>query len=80
MLVIYGGADTLVSSQWTDRALMRACEMGNTIEIQLQPDKGHADVDASAAFPRINDRFHDVPAPNDCPAFEERGVESVEGQ
>lgn len=80
MLVIYGGADALVAPAWTDRALLRACGLGNTIQIQFQPDKGHADVDASAAFPWINERFEGVPAVNDCPEFVTRAEESEVGQ
>jgi hypothetical protein len=80
MLVIYGGADSLVAAAWTDRALMRACGMGNIIQIQLQPDKGHADVDASTAFPWINDRFAGLPAPDDCPNFVLRTEELEVGQ
>lgn len=80
MLVIYGGADSLVTSAWTDRALLRACGMGNIMQIQLQPDKGHADVDASAAFPWINDRFEGLPAPDDCADFVARAQETEVGQ
>lgn len=80
MLVIYGGADELVAPAWTDRSLVRACGLGNTIQIQFQPDKGHADVDASAAFPWINERFEGLPAVNDCPEFVMQAEESEVGQ
>jgi len=69
MLVIYGGKDNLVPSPWTDRALTAACGMGDVIDIQAQPDKGHSDIDVSSAFGWINDRFRDVPAPNSCLSF-----------
>jgi pimeloyl-ACP methyl ester carboxylesterase len=69
MLVIYGGKDDLVLPDWTDSALRAACGMGDVIEIQFQPEKGHSDLDVSLAFSWINDRFKDRPAPNSCDAF-----------
>ncbi|MCV7421986.1 lipase [Mycobacterium yunnanensis] len=69
LLIVYGGQDQLVSPTWTSRALDAACRMGDVIQIELQPDKGHADVDGSTAFPWINDRFAGEPARNDCPAL-----------
>jgi len=69
LLIVYGGQDQLVSPTWTSRALDAACRMGDVIQIELQPDKGHDDVDGGSAFPWINDRFAGAPARNDCAAF-----------
>jgi pimeloyl-ACP methyl ester carboxylesterase len=69
MLIVYGGQDQLVPPTWTDRALDVACRKGDIIQIELQPDKGHADVDGGTAFPWINDRFAGAPPRNDCPEF-----------
>jgi pimeloyl-ACP methyl ester carboxylesterase len=69
MLVVYGGQDQIVPPTWTDRALDAACRKGDVIQIELQVDKGHADVDGGSAFPWVNDRFAGVPPRNDCPAF-----------
>jgi len=69
MLVIYGGMDTLTPGAWTDRALTAACGMGDVIDIQFQPDKGHSDIDVSYAFGWITDRFTGVPAANSCESF-----------
>ena len=69
MLVIYGGMDALVPPVWTDRALQFACRLGDVIDIQMQTDKGHNDVDASAAYPWINDRFAGNPSANSCESF-----------
>jgi alpha-beta hydrolase superfamily lysophospholipase len=66
MLVIYGGKDNLVPSAWTDRALSAACAMGDVIDIRLQPDKGHSDIDVYSAFGWLNARFKGEPAPNTC--------------
>lgn len=68
-LVIYGGQDALVPPAWTDMALQRACEMGDVIRIDMQPDKGHSDVDVSPVMSWIGDRFRGVPAPDSCPSF-----------
>lgn len=69
MLVIYGGADLSVPAAWTDRAIVAACRMGDVIDVAMQPDKGHADVDVSAVYPWIGARFNGEPAPNSCEAF-----------
>ncbi len=49
-LVIYGGQDALIPPVWTDAALQRACELGDVVDINMQPDKGHADIDIRRAF------------------------------
>lgn len=69
LLIVYGGQDQLVPSVWTDRALDAACRRGDIIAIELQPDRGHADVDGGSAFPWINQRFAGDPPRNDCQAF-----------
>ncbi|MBJ7339083.1 alpha/beta fold hydrolase [Mycolicibacterium sp.] len=69
MLVIYGGQDQFISPVWTDRALERACRMGDVIQIQLQPGAGHGDLDNGAAVAWIAARFNNEPAPDDCQAF-----------
>jgi hypothetical protein len=69
MLIVYGGRDQLVPAAWTDRALDAACRRGDVIQIELQPERGHADVDGGTAFPWINQRFAGEPARNDCPGF-----------
>lgn len=69
MLVMYGGNDMLVPAAWTDRALTAACGMGDVIDIQLQPEKGHSDIDITSAFGWVNQRFRNAPAPNSCPEF-----------
>jgi secretory lipase len=79
MLVIYGGMDALIPPTWTDRALQAACKLGDVIDIEMQTDKGHGDVDASAAYPWINDRFAGVPPANSCPSFLNAGETSGDG-
>jgi pimeloyl-ACP methyl ester carboxylesterase len=69
MLVIYGGQDQLIPPTWTDRALDAACRMGDVIQIELQPDKGHDDVAGDPAFPWINSQFAGDPPRDDCPEF-----------
>jgi pimeloyl-ACP methyl ester carboxylesterase len=68
-LVIYGGQDTLIPPAWTDSALQRACEMGDVVRIDLQPDRGHSDLDLSPVMGWVADRFGGDPPPNSCPSF-----------
>jgi hypothetical protein len=68
-LVIYGGQDTLIPPAWTDLALQRACGMGDVVRIDLQPDRGHSDLDLSPVLGWVADRFEDDPPPNSCPSF-----------
>jgi len=65
--VAYSGRDSFVDPQWTTDAIARACALGGTIVWQLQPDKGHGDVDVASRFDWIADRFAGKPAANDCP-------------
>jgi pimeloyl-ACP methyl ester carboxylesterase len=69
ILVVYGGQDQLVPPTWTNRALDEACRKGDIIQIELQLDRGHADVDGGSAFPWLNGRFAGDPPRNDCPEF-----------
>jgi len=64
--VAYGGADSLVSAQWTTDAIAKACALGGNVEWDLQPSKGHGDVDVSAQIAWIADRFAGRPAVNEC--------------
>jgi pimeloyl-ACP methyl ester carboxylesterase len=66
MFVIYGGKDPLLPVEWTNGALAQACRMGDVIDIQLQPDKGHSDLDITTTFAWITARFNGEPAPNSC--------------
>lgn len=68
MFVVYGSNDTLIDAQWTTDAIARACALGGTITWQLQPGKGHGDIDFSAALSWIVERFAGQPAANDCPS------------
>jgi hypothetical protein len=65
--VAYGGADTLIDAQWTTDAIAKACALGGNVEWDLQPSKGHGDVDVSRQIAWIADRFAGRPAVNECP-------------
>lgn len=66
MLVVFGGKDALIPAAWTQRALDRACKMGDVIQIQLQPDQGRDQIDLSTAFAWIAARFNGDPPVNNC--------------
>lgn len=65
--VAYGGADTYIDATWTTDAIARACALGGNVEWNLQPDKGHGDVEVAYQLAWIADRFAGKPAANECP-------------
>jgi pimeloyl-ACP methyl ester carboxylesterase len=69
MLVVYGAHDPLIPPDWTERAVHRACMMGDAIELDSQPDKASSDIDTSAAFAWMRDRFDGATARDDCPSL-----------
>lgn len=66
MYVVYGSADTVIDPQWTTDAIARGCALGDEITWELQPGKGHADIDFTAALAWIVDRFAGKPVTNEC--------------
>ena len=64
--VAYGGQDTLIDATWTTAAIARACALGGTVEWDLQPHRGHGDVDVSHQLAWIADRFAGRPAVDEC--------------
>jgi pimeloyl-ACP methyl ester carboxylesterase len=67
MYVVYGSDDTLIDAQWTTDAIARACALGGNVEWDLQPGRGHGDIDFGAALTWIVDRFAGNTAVNECP-------------
>ena len=49
-------------------ALQNACEMGDVVRVDMQPDRGHSDVDVSPVLAWIADRFADARA-EQLPSF-----------
>ncbi len=66
MLVMYGGQDPSIPPAWTERALERACKMGDVIQIVRLPDETPGPVDLAAAIDWMGQRVNSVPAQNDC--------------
>jgi hypothetical protein len=66
--VVYGTADPYIDSQWTTDAITRACALGDVMNIRLQAEKSHADLDWVGQLYWLRDRFQGVPITNDCPA------------
>jgi hypothetical protein len=66
--IVYGTADQYVDEQWTTDAISRACALGDSMSISLQPEKGHADLDWIGQLYWLRDRFQGVPIMNDCRA------------
>jgi alpha-beta hydrolase superfamily lysophospholipase len=65
--ILYGGQDTLIDPQWTTDAIARACALGGPIVWDLQPDKGHGNIDISTQFGWLADRFAGKPVASECP-------------
>jgi S-formylglutathione hydrolase FrmB len=69
MYVIYGGNDPVIPVGWTERALSRACQMGDVVQIAYWPDKGHQQIEPVAAVGWLNDRLKSNPSANDCESY-----------
>lgn len=67
LLVVYAGKDTFIDPDWTTGAVARACALGGNVEADLQPDKGHGDVDVVARVQWLADRFAGTPTTGNCP-------------
>jgi fermentation-respiration switch protein FrsA (DUF1100 family) len=57
MLVVDGSADAYVDPAWTTAALGRARALGDEITAELQPGRGHIDVDTARVQPWIDARL-----------------------
>ena len=66
MLVVFGDDDPLTPTAWTERALVRACGMGDAITISKRPSATPAD---PMLMEWMSTRAADGPVPNDCAAF-----------
>ena len=75
MWVIYGGRDPVVSPQWTDRAIERACTLGDTVQVEFQTD-ARPEIDLPRAIEWINARRDGDPPANDCSGFISRQAEA----
>ncbi|MCZ4274927.1 MAG: lipase family protein [Rhodococcus sp. (in: high G+C Gram-positive bacteria)] len=66
ILAVYGDADDIVRPAWTEDALGRACELGDTVlRVELE-GQGHS-VDPGPLLENwIADRFAGAPSPNNC--------------
>jgi pimeloyl-ACP methyl ester carboxylesterase len=74
MWVIYGDNDPLVPQQWTEKALTRACALGDTIRIDLVPGPARA-IDVGRIVEWARARFNGETPVNNCSRFIE-GVQS----
>ncbi|OCB54100.1 hypothetical protein A5722_21035 [Mycobacterium vulneris] len=69
MYVIYAGRDAVVPAASTERALTKACKMGDGIQIAFWPDATRDAAEPVAALGWLDDRMKSIPAANDCQAF-----------
>lgn len=69
MYFAYGDQDQIVNAEWTTAAIGRACRLGDVIDSEIVPGKGHTDVGRSGQeIDWLRGRFAGRPAPNTCPA------------
>jgi uncharacterized membrane protein HdeD (DUF308 family)/fermentation-respiration switch protein FrsA (DUF1100 family) len=69
ILIVQGGADTIVPPGVTERLVHELCQQGETVKLRLAPDVGHLETGheaAPAVLKWINDRFAGKPAPTSC--------------
>ena len=65
--MVYGGLDTIIDAQWTTDAIAEACALGGTVMWDLQPGKGHGDIDVGDQSAWLADRFAGKPVTDECP-------------
>ena len=65
--VVYGADDAFVDARWTTDAIARQCALGGVMQWQLQPGRGHGDIDIGSQFTWLADRFAGRPAVDQCP-------------
>lgn len=65
--VAYGGKDEYIDAQWTTDAIAKQCALGGIVVSDLQPNKGHGDVDIRSQFLWLADRFAGKPVKSECP-------------
>jgi S-formylglutathione hydrolase FrmB len=66
MRIVYGPDDQLIPAAWTERALDRACGIGDVISIQKQSLDNTPTADRTSILEWIAARFAGDTAPNDC--------------
>ena len=66
MSVVYGTDDSYIDAQWTTTAIGESCALGSSVAAQLQPGKGHADVNLLDQMQWLSDRFARLPLTAGC--------------
>lgn len=64
--VVYGEKDEYIDTEWTTAAISRACRLGGTVVWDLQPGKGHGDLDVGNELDWLKDRFQGKPVTSEC--------------
>lgn len=66
ILVVYGGIDETVLPQWTEVAMGRACQLGDTVMRVRLDDQGHTLDPGALLGTWVADRFAGIPADGNC--------------
>lgn len=66
LLVGYGGDDAIAPATWTERAVRRACERGDQVQVESGSAARFRTVDAPETLDWMRARFSGAPARDDC--------------
>lgn len=72
-IVIYGGKDELIRSEWTAAAVRRSCARGDIVHTEFQPAADHGGIDGRQVVGWLTARFDDEPSYNRCAEIERAG-------
>lgn len=64
--VVFGSVDDLIDAAWTNDAITRGCEMGDSIRAQEQAGKGHGDLDMTGQVDWLAQRFRGPAEEDGC--------------
>lgn len=68
MLVITGGDDQIVRSQWVASAVEKACAQGDVVEFIIRPGEGQNNLDGGPRIAQwVSERLAGAPPVNTCP-------------
>lgn len=66
LLVSYGEGDALVPAAWTQRAIGRACEMGDHVQIESSGQSSPLTIESATTLSWMRERFDGLTSRNDC--------------
>ena len=65
--VVFGSDDPFIDPRWTNDAIARGCELGDSIDAEEQAGKGHVDLDWAGQIDWLSKRFQGDAMDGTCP-------------